>query len=457
MASSKNIFDQIIDFFASVRLALVLLIALAVTAIGGTIIPQNLPYEQYVSGLGPKLYTFLSYLDMFDMYHAWWFNALLALLLVNLLACSIDRLPKTIKLSRPVDGGRISPGFLKRQSFSREIVLKKDNEAVPAELKKIFSRHFTRPKEILTGWGALLWAEKRGFSRFGVYIVHLSIFFIVAGAMLGSKYGFEAWLNLNEGETVSRVVGRKPPIIITLPFSIRLDRFVIEYYETGAVSEFRSKVTVFEQGHKKIQAEIKVNHPLIYRGVTFYQSSYGRNLSGVIGLRAVRRSDNKSFDLKVRPGRPHPLPQGGGTVTVLEFVQDLVHSGPAIKLLVRPGRGQEHIEWAFEKRPGFVHEAKGPFAFTLTGYKTRFYTGLQVNRDPGVWLVWIGCGLMLAGFIVTFLFAHQKLFIGLVSQGDETRIIASGSSHRNRGSFKIKFERLAADIAGLAVSGEKKS
>ena len=31
------------------------------------------------------------------------------------------------------------------------------------------------------------------------------------------------------------------------------------------------------------------------------------------------------------------------------------------------------------------------------------YTGLQVAKDPGVWVVWLGCTLMMVGIYVAFL------------------------------------------------------
>lgn len=455
MNSTKGITGQLIDFLASVKLALAVLIGLAAAAVGGTVIPQNLPPEQYYQGLGPQLYTFLSYLDMFDMYHSWWFNTLLALLLLNLVVCSLKRLPQTLRLAAPTDGSRIKVDFLKKQSFSHENVLRKPTAALLPGLREALGRRFGRPKETKTAWGTLLWAEKGAFARFGAYVVHFSIFFIVAGGVVGNTSGFEAFLSLNEGQTASEVLDRREHAHIVLPFAIRLDRFTIKFYDNGTPSEYRSEVTVLENGVEVRREDIRVNHPLTYRGVTFYQSSYGSTLGDGLRLRLVRQSDQKTFDLQVPSEAPTELPEGMGTIQVLDFADNLMNTGPAVRLLIHPAGGEAYTDWAMAQRPSFLPASPGPLTATLLEHKKVYYTGLQVNRDPGVWLIWLGCGLMLLGFLITFFFAHRKIFIALVPQGEQTRIVVAGSSHRNPGSFRIKFDGLVADLGQPAASGKE--
>ncbi|MBU2550911.1 MAG: cytochrome c biogenesis protein ResB [Proteobacteria bacterium] len=454
MAASKPLTHRLVDFLASVKLALFTLIALAVAAVGGTVIPQNLDPAQYIHGYGPRLYTFLAYLDMFDMYHAWWFNVLLALLVANLVVCSMKRLPQTFKLTRPVHPDRIQVDFLLKQSYSHSFKRPGRPDDLAPGARDAFRTGFSRPREIETAWGRLLWADRGAFSRFGAYLVHFSLFFIIAGAMVGGASGYEAFLNLEEGRTADQVVGRRPAGMIRLPFSLRLDRFVVKFYDNGMPSEYRSEVTVIEDGRDVHKADILVNHPLTWRGVTFYQNSYGQSPGGRVGLRLARLSDGRSFDLDLRPDIPGELPEHGGTIQVLEVVPDVMKAGPAARILVRPAQGPAYTDWAFEKRPPMAKPGPHPWRIDLTGNQPRYYTGLQVNRDPGVWLVWVGCGLMIVGFFITFFFAHQKLYLGLVAEKNRTRFILAGSTHRNPGSFALKFERLAEAIAGPAFGDQ---
>ena len=87
------------DFFCSLKLSISLLILLAVTSIIGTVIPQlpNVPPEYLQSLSSGKLFLYKN-LGFFNMYHSWWFMLLLYLLTVNLVACSIKRLPRVWKI-----------------------------------------------------------------------------------------------------------------------------------------------------------------------------------------------------------------------------------------------------------------------------------------------------------------------------------------------------------------------
>ena len=90
--------DRIWKSFASVKLTIALLLSLAATSIIGTLIPQNEAPGAYLQTFGEFLYRLFSLLGLFDMYHSWWFRALILLLVVNIIICSLDRLKTTWKI-----------------------------------------------------------------------------------------------------------------------------------------------------------------------------------------------------------------------------------------------------------------------------------------------------------------------------------------------------------------------
>ncbi|MBW1708399.1 MAG: cytochrome c biogenesis protein ResB [Deltaproteobacteria bacterium] len=426
---NKTPTDQVIDFFASVKLALTLLIILAIASIAGTFVPQTLSPGEALQRYGPQLTSFFYYLDLFDMYHSWWFNILLGFLLLNLIVCSFNRFPKTLKLARTVSGERVKPGFLKKQPFSFQILRPGSPQDNLAPVREEIKRGFSKPREKATTWGILLLTQKGAFSRFGAYVIHSSLIFILIGSLIGHYRGFNAFLNLAEGQTTNQVI-LKNSGEIALPFEVRLDRFHLKRYPSGAPSEYRSDLTIIENNRVVRKASVKVNHPFTYRGVTFYQHSYDSLPADGWGLRLIRKTDNKAFDLQVTPNRPNMLPDRSGTFLVLDYAQDLGRSGPAVRLLVRMNKTKDYAVWVF----------KNPFQ--LINYNPRYRTGLQANKDPGIWFIWTGFGLMLAGCLITFFFSHQKLYLGLIPEGNNTRVIIGGSAHRNQGSFKIKFDKL---------------
>jgi cytochrome c biogenesis protein len=76
----------------------------------------------------------------------------------------------------------------------------------------------------------------------------------------------------------------------------------------------------------------------------------------------------------------------------------------------------------------------------------RYYTGLQVTRDPGVWLVYSGFILMIAGCFATFYLSHQQVGIVIETLSKNSRVTVAGISNRNKLTMKNTIDRLFADI-----------
>jgi cytochrome c biogenesis protein ResB len=79
---------------------------------------------------------------------------------------------------------------------------------------------------------------------------------------------------LFKGPRLETFVGR-------VPFSVRLEKFVVERYpsrepgEEGPVREYRSEVTLLEKGKPPRIEHIRVNHPARVQGFYIYQMSWG--------------------------------------------------------------------------------------------------------------------------------------------------------------------------------------
>jgi len=113
-----------------------------------------------------------------------------------------------------------------------------------------------------------------GRRRIGYAITHGSMLVILGGALTTDLAKTEGQLHIWEGEESSAVVGRPaspesmPPVVVTLPFSVRLESFEIDYYEgTRRPAQFRSRVTVKDPATgREIPAVIEMNHELAYGG-----------------------------------------------------------------------------------------------------------------------------------------------------------------------------------------------
>ena len=179
-AITADPFSKIWNFFSSVRLTIVLLLSLAATSIIGTLIPQNESPQAYLQAFGASLYRFFDLFGFFDLYHSWWFQALMLLLALNVLICSIDRLSATWRIIFPerpkfnlVRFRRLEP----REEFTHNGTSKQLQERYRATLSRKF-RH-TRVEE--TDSGFAVFGERGRWTRIGVYIVHLSVICMLVG------------------------------------------------------------------------------------------------------------------------------------------------------------------------------------------------------------------------------------------------------------------------------------
>ncbi len=75
-----------------------------------------------------------------------------------------------------------------------------------------------------------------------------------------------------------------------------------------------------------------------------------------------------------------------------------------------------------------------------------YATGLQIAKDPGVWVVYIGCGLMILGLFVAFFLSHKRIWVLLTKEEDETTVRISGSANKTKSVLKRSFSSLASDL-----------
>lgn len=59
--------------------------------------------------------------------------------------------------------------------------------------------------------------------------------------------------------------------------------------------EYRSDLTILDQGREILRKSIKVNAPLTYKGVTFYQSSYEGFRDFIVTLADPDNGDKRTF------------------------------------------------------------------------------------------------------------------------------------------------------------------
>ena len=119
-------------------------------------------------------------------------------------------------------------------------------------------------------WGiltasAIIYFFKRKVRRLSVVTLHLSFVLILAGALLTHLTARQGTIHLRQGEVT---------VDEALPFSIRLDKFNINYHEgTMAASNYVSQFTVIDND-SEVKGETSMNSIFSHRGIRLYQSGY---------------------------------------------------------------------------------------------------------------------------------------------------------------------------------------
>jgi cytochrome c biogenesis protein len=482
-AEKRDLFKDPWDFFCSLKLTVFTLLLLAATSVVGTLLPQNLSQDQYrqlfaewvfkiLHGLpfismenswwlsdfpqrcGEVAFSLVKALHLHDMYHSWWFLGLLGVFALNLTACSLRRLPGVWRTAtRPVLFAE--EPLLRSLQHRRTLQTTMPVEEVREKLEKVLRGGFARPRVSERDGAVALFAQRRPYARFSVYLTHLSILLILFGAVIGSLWGLESYVTIVEGQTVDKVPAAKGDGEIPLGFSLRCDDFSVSYYEGGGPREFRSVLTVLENGREipgLIEVPVLVNHPLKHNGLWFYQTSYGLAEMPLFRFGVTLPPKGDEVELSGRPGRLLQMPNGG-SFQIVDFSPSYRDWGAVAVLEVKTPEGNHLNAMAPTAGPLLALAADHGYKFRLLGMEERYYTGLKVARDPGVWVVWAGCLLLVLGSLSAFFLSHQRLWLVIRSTAMGSEVKMGASAHRNQPVMARLFDRLGSEIAAELGAG----
>ena len=448
LSKQQSFTDQLWDFFCSLKLAIFTLILLALTSIIGTVIQQNKSPQEYMEMYGWSESTFkaLDALQFFDMYHSYWFLSLMGIFAVNLICCSIKRLPRIIKVVRePVL--KADDGLFRTFSNREEIVTEGTVESVRDKISTVLGQKFAKPVINNEDGKSYLFAQKGAFSRFGVYVTHTSILIIFVGAMIGNVWGFKAYVNIIEGKSIDSIWLRGSQVPFPIGFEVRNDDFKVEFYEGGGrPKEYSSDLVVLENGQEVMKKTIEVNHPLTYKGLTFYQSSYGTASDPIYRFSVKNRATGETVNVMGAQGKHLSLP-GGTSLIPMGYAENYQNFGPAAQVNIDTGNHQHGTPFlVFKNYPQFDERRGGDYGVTLLDVQQNYYTGLQVAKDPGVWVVWLGCLLLVLGSCGAFFLSHRRIWVTIETLEKGIGVKLGGNAHRNQPAFALFFDELKKDL-----------
>lgn len=438
-------------FFVSLRLTFSLLIFIGFGAVLGMSFDQTVSFEDfYLSRSSNEITTtLLRFFELNDAFHSWWFSGAILLLSLNLIACSIERLPRIYfdyKAPRPFLTDRRLLGL----SLKHCIKIKDQSQAL--KLLKIFMPK-TWSKKSLTASNEYFYVEQQGLARFGVYIVHISLLIIMFSSIYATQTGIDGNVMIEEGGQVRFITCRGTGGIsytYDLGFYIGCDDFRLRTFVDNSPMEFESDLYISRDQKEKIEKKtVRVNEPLQYAGFTFYQASYRPLPSEQIIELEVGSHEGFLQQYRVKLMTPLLLPNGE-TLMVEKIFEDFAGLGQALRISKKDKAGQAtyfHVFRRYKEYDRLVREDE--YFISFLSLDQQYATGLSIGKVPGIECIFFGFMVLLVGLYMCFFMTPIRYFARLSYQGDNLMLMVAAQGFRNPTSVKDEFHRRIENLSRI--------
>jgi cytochrome c biogenesis protein len=468
---------------SSVRLGIVLLLLLVVTSMIGMLVMQQTVggFEDYYAELSPTRQLLWGGFGFFDIYHSWYFTALLTMLALNIVLASIDRFPRAWTfISRPkLDAsatwlkGQPVSGVLRLNGEGREAVADRIAQGCRcAGLKAVITRKGTR---------AFVFAEHGAWNRLGAYAVHVALLTILTGGFVTAQYGRTGYMPLTPGKTTGEMFESVSSMDADglrfstesnrLPFSITCTDIQQKLIRPDGpltpdnTLDWLTRIQIKDESGTH-DALVHLNRPYDYRGYRFFQASFinvGR--ARTITLRLMPQAGDAPFDVTI-PRDGATVLADGTRIEFAEFLPDFKLSGtkattgsgeyrnPAAVLNVTSPSGVRQKAYVFSPAMAdLMPAARNPVAgymLSLASFeRVPDAHVLSIQKDPGANVFYLGGAMLALTLLAVFLFSHQRVWALIEQCGErEFEIVLGANTNRNLVSLEDRFKRLTDTISG---------
>ena len=427
-----SVLRRLAALLSDLRLAIVLLLLIAIASAIGTILPQGEAPDLYLERfnadpwLGVVNGDRMLQLQLDRIYSSGWFLLLLGWLGLALILCSWRRQWPALQAAlRWIDYRE--PRQLSKLALAETLPSDDPNASHTALGQSLPAQGCTVQEKD----GRL--AARRGVvGRVGPLLVHTGLVLLMLGAAWGALAGNRLERFLAPGRSLD-LLDRSG----TSQMTLTLDSFAIERDPAGRTEQFRSQLLLQSAGDAPpLQEEISVNHPLRYRGMTVYQrtglwprlpcnwakspvATPPANLPRTRGSALGPGASDKAFD----GSEPVLLTTSSeaGPVQVFGEGGDLITN-------LRPG--------------GTPADVNG---LPLRVVEVMPASGLLLKRDPGVPMVYLGFAITLLGGGLSLVATRQLWAVGDSQHG---KLHVAGLCNRNLSGFAQEFPALLSKAAG---------
>jgi len=445
--------DQAWDFFASTKVAAVLIVLIALASAAGSLIEQETLYQDwrppamyYPVRYGEFLGSLYMKTGLTHTYSSVWYTTLVLLVVVSLVICSLQRL---IPLHRVLTHPQVwkVTAFVQRQEVAGQT--RGTLDAVEAQLRKLGYKTI-RDRECLYG-------DKGRLSRYGPYIIHIGLIVVALAAFAKGLPGWDlsrdVWVP--DGQTAK---------VPDTDFAITNHKFTMDLYPNGAPSRFATDAGIVDGGREVLRQTIEVNHPLAYKGWEIYQASF-RKEPGVARIRVMGAAAKQAVGtIEVDLKQPDPEYMLSEKIKLLvrsyyhDFAIDPVtkegtNASFDVKNPVLMGEFVNRQTGEVLGRAALVILAtsapvfEGPLYLEVEHVETRWFSALKLHKDRTTPYMYAGLSIVMLGMLITFFLFHWQIWV----REENGEILLGGRAYKSKFGLKQEFKRLLGRMEGEGI------
>jgi cytochrome c biogenesis protein len=433
-------FKKSISFIGNLKLAIMLLLVLAIFSAFGTIIEQNQNlsfYENNYPNSAP-LFGFISSKIIFlfglnNIYQTWWFTSLILLLAVSLFSCTLARQIPSLKLARL---WQFYTNDKNLEKLGLNFNLKKVSMSKLAFILK--SQDYNVIQK-----GNYLYAYKGLPGKIGPIVVHASLIIILFGSLLGNLSGFvsQELVPLGGIFHIQNVINSGTLSYIPQNFEGYVKDFKIAYNDEGAIDQFYSDLSILDATGEEVKKKtIYVNEPLRYNGIVFYQTDWSITSLG------INVDEQVNFQLPLRSISV----KGEGKFWIASLPTGKIgkNINTNVLLVLEDLTGKVLVYNNNQQLLAIVNVGDN---ILLNGHIVKVTdiissTGLQIKSDPGIPFVYLGFFFLMFSILLSYLSYSQ---IWAIKKNKNLSI----SGRTNRAIYS--FEQQMTTIVNTLTNGFK--